>query len=101
MSEETKPESELEKFMRKHPPGPFVQSVWVRPEFGIVEIALEDVSYHVEWIKGEGADIGIWRAQDDDRVVGATLPLRNWKRSFGVAIGEADVFVTLNQGKES
>jgi hypothetical protein len=55
---------------------PFMAFVWPRPEFGIVEIALEDVPCHHEWIKGEGADMSIWRALDDDRVVGATLPLR-------------------------
>jgi len=37
----------------------------------------DEACYH-EWIQGEGADISIWRAFSDNRVVGVTLPLKNW-----------------------
>jgi len=40
-----------------------------------VEVFLEDVPFYGEWIRGEGADICLHRAQDDNRIVGATLPL--------------------------
>lgn len=64
----------------------FQQHVFVHPECGTIDIVLEDVSCHHEWIHGEGADISIWRAMTDNRVVGATLPLRNWKGSLPVDI---------------
>lgn len=48
--------------------------MWVNKIGGTVEICLENVHYYAEWIKGEGADIAIWRAIDDNRIVGATLP---------------------------
>lgn len=50
--------------------------LWVNEVGGTVEIALENVHCHHEWIRGEGADIAIWRAMDDERIVGATLPYR-------------------------
>lgn len=43
-----------------------------------VEIMTEDVPYYAEWIKGEGADIALYRAIDNHRLIGALLPLRNW-----------------------
>lgn len=43
-----------------------------------VTILTEAVATHAEWIKGEGADICLYRALDDNRLVGALLPLRNW-----------------------
>jgi hypothetical protein len=71
----------------KRKPRKFRPHVWIRPDIGTVEITLEDVSCHHEWIKGEGADSSVWRAMDDDRVVGATLPLRNWNgKKFPVQV---------------
>lgn len=68
-------ENELEKFLREHPPKPFKPHVWWRPQEGLVEVALEDVSCYHEWIPGEGGDISLWHANDSTkRVVGATLP---------------------------
>lgn len=68
-------------------PKEFHPGVIVDPIYGkAVEIYLEDVSYYAEWIKGEGGDIAIYRANDDDRVVGAYLPLRVWKGQFPVSI---------------
>jgi len=40
-----------------------------------VQVVLEDVPYRAEWIPGEGADVALYRALDDDRIVGANLPL--------------------------
>lgn len=65
---------------------PFQQHILVKPEFGTVDIALEDVPCYHEWIKGEGADISVWRAMDGNRVVGATLPLRAWNSSLPVEV---------------
>lgn len=41
-----------------------------------LEIILEDCSMYAEWIKGEGGDICIYRAVQDDRLVGARLPMK-------------------------
>lgn len=49
-----------------------------------VHIFLEDCSYHAEWIKGESGDVALYRANDDNRVVGAFLPLRKWGGNFPV-----------------
>ncbi len=78
----------LEKFMADiaKQPRKFHPSVWVRPEEGLIEICLEDVACHHEWIEGEGADISIWRANGDWRVVGVTLPLRKWAGFLGQVI---------------
>lgn len=43
-----------------------------------VSIFTENVPYHAEWIKGEGGDISLYRAMDDNRIIGAHLPLRNF-----------------------
>ena len=51
-----------------------------------ISIYLEDCSYYGEWIKGEGGDIAIYRANDDERVVGAHFPLRVWNGKFPVDI---------------
>lgn len=51
-----------------------------------VEILLEDVAYYAEWIKGEGADISIYRAMDDNRVIGGVFELREWKGQFPISI---------------
>ncbi len=40
-----------------------------------IQVILEDVPYHGQWIPGEGADIALYRALDDDRIVGANLLL--------------------------
>jgi hypothetical protein len=64
----------------------FHPSVWVQPKHGLIEICLEDVACYHEWIRGEGADISIWRAMKDKRVVGVTLPLRKWEGFLGQII---------------
>lgn len=58
----------------------------MRPEHGLIDIALEDVPCYHEWIKGESATCSLWKAFDNDRIVGATLPLRNWKGTLPVDI---------------
>lgn len=47
-----------------------------------VSIMTEDVAFYAEWIKGEGGDISLYRALDDNRLIGALLPLRNWSGVF-------------------
>lgn len=47
-----------------------------------VSIMTEDVPYYAEWITGEGGDISLYRAEDDKRLIGALLPLRNWNGVF-------------------
>lgn len=64
----------------------FHPNVLVDTENKFVQIFLEDCSFYAEWIKGEGADIAIYRANDDNRVVGAMLPLRIWKGQLPVDI---------------
>jgi hypothetical protein len=44
-----------------------------------IHINLEDCESYSEWIKGEGGDITLQRAMNDNRVIGALLPLRKWK----------------------
>ena len=39
------------------------------------EVFLEDVPQYLDWIPGEGGDIGLYRAMDDNRIVGACLRL--------------------------
>ena len=51
-----------------------------------LEVVLEDCAYYAEWIKGEGGDISLYRAMDDNRVIGALLPLRNWNGKFPIDI---------------
>lgn len=81
--ERAKKKNPLADFLRGRKPKKFQQHVWVRPDVGLVEIYLEDVSYHAEWIKGEGADIAILRANDKtNRVVGVVLPLRKYDGKF-------------------
>lgn len=63
---------------------PFQPNILIQPNVGTIEIVLEDVSCYHEWINKEGADISIWRAMDDDRVVGATLPIRKWNGSMDI-----------------
>jgi phenolic acid decarboxylase len=50
--------------------------VTVHEDAKSIEIMLEDVVYYAEWIEGEGGDISLYRAVDDNRVVGAWFPLR-------------------------
>lgn len=56
--------------------GAFKPSMFLNEDGKCWEIYLEDVPHHHEWIKGEGADISLWRAMDDNRIVGATLPYK-------------------------
>lgn len=52
----------------------FTPDINIREDINRCEIILEDVSYYGEWIKGEAGDIALYRAIDDDRIVGAFLP---------------------------
>lgn len=82
----------LKEFLEEHKidgPREFHPSVHVDVENKRVEIYLEDVSFYSEWIKGEGADIGIYKAMDNNRVVGAALPLNIWKGKFPVCINDS------------
>lgn len=57
-----------------------VTSIRVSEQDGAIEILLEPgESYYGEWIKGEGGDIDLYRSREDNRVVGAYLPLRHAK----------------------
>ena len=76
----------LADYVKGLKPGKFQQGALVRPEFGVVDVFLEDVPFFAEWLKGERADISILRAVDDNRVVGAHLPLRNFNGKFRVVI---------------
>jgi tetrahydromethanopterin S-methyltransferase subunit F len=79
----------LEDFLKElkfKGPREFHPGVVVDPENKRIDIYLEDVSYHSEWIKGEGGDIGLYRAMDDNRVIGAALPLNVWKGKFPILI---------------
>lgn len=49
-------------------------------------IFLEDCSYYAQWIRGEDGDVAIYRANDDNRVVGAFLPLRKWNGQLPVEV---------------
>lgn len=40
----------------------------------IVQLFTEDVPHYGDWIPGEGADICLYRAMDDNRIVGCCLP---------------------------
>lgn len=73
-------EKEFGKLKEFHP------SILIDTKNKFVEIHLEDCAYYAEWIKGEGGDISIYRANDDNRVVGAFLPLRIWKGKFPIEI---------------
>lgn len=64
----------------------FQQHVVVDTKNAAVEVWLEDCSYHADWIAGEGADIAIFRANQDDRVIGVRLPLRNWNGKLPVDV---------------
>ena len=76
----------LEYIQRHTPTKKFQPGVIVDVANRAVDIFLEDVSFYAEWLKGEGADMAVYRAQDDDRVVGARLPLRVWNGKFPVEI---------------
>lgn len=45
-------------------------------ENGIVQLFTEDVSSYSRWLKGEDATTCIYRAMDDDRIVGVCLPIK-------------------------
>lgn len=49
-----------------------------------ISIWLEAVPEYGDWIQHEGADMCLYRAIDDHRVVGARLPLRHFDGSFSV-----------------
>jgi hypothetical protein len=80
-------QNDLVKFIEAHKPtGDFQPNVLVDPENKRASVFLEDVPYYGEWIKGEDGDIVLYRAQEDDRVIGAFLPLRKWDGVFPVSI---------------
>jgi hypothetical protein len=54
-----------------------------------VEVILENVQYYGEWLKGEGGDMAIYRAMDDNRVIGGVFELRVWNGKFPVAIHDS------------
>jgi hypothetical protein len=64
----------------------FQQYVFVDVENEAVEMVLEDTEYYAEWIEGEGADIALFKAYDDNRVIGVRLPLRKWSGNLSVEI---------------
>ena len=42
----------------------------------VVDLVLEtELDHYLDWIKGEGADIGLFRCRETKRVVGVCLPL--------------------------
>ena len=51
-------------------------SLYVNQDGHCVELFLDtELDYYLEWIKGEGADIGLLRCRETKRVVGVCLPL--------------------------
>jgi hypothetical protein len=77
---------DLLKQLKLGSPKLFQPSITVCPKEKRICVILEDVSYYSEWIKDEDGDIGIYRAMDDKRVVGAFLPLRIWTGDLPVSI---------------
>ncbi len=52
-------------------------SLHVSEDGKAVELYLDtSINTYTEWIKGEGADIGLMRCQETHRVVGCRLPLK-------------------------
>lgn len=76
----------LEHLKRTEYVGQFHPNIFVDVENKLVKLYLEDVQCFSEWIRGEGADICLLRADDDARVVGAVLPLNEWHGQFPVSI---------------
>lgn len=56
-------------------PRKFKPYVSVNKRGNTLEVYLEEVNCYHDWIEGEGADISIIRANDDDRAIGVILPL--------------------------
>ncbi len=54
---------------------------YVSDDVDRVTIILEDVPHYGEWIKGEDGDVALYRAMDDNRIVGAFLPFNRSKIS--------------------
>lgn len=58
----------------------FRPSILIDQRVKCLDIILEDCAYYFEWIKGEGGDIGLYRAvyacedKKAERVIGARLP---------------------------
>ena len=67
--------SEIEKLFGKLKE--FQPHIILNSDDKTLTIHMEDCSYYADWIKGEGADIAIYRANDDNRIVGAILPLKD------------------------
>lgn len=66
----------LADYLKRHTPKQFAPSM-ITTGHGTVDVCLENVPCYHDWIGGEGADVSLWRAMDDDRIVGATLPLKD------------------------
>ncbi len=64
----------------------FQPHIMIDIENQLVHIFLEECESYSEWIKGEEAHVALKRAMDDNRVVGALLPLKNWNGKFPVII---------------
>lgn len=48
--------------------------IYVNQDLKIVEIVIGESQFYLEWAPGQGADIGWYRANDDNRIVGCCIP---------------------------
>ena len=59
-------------------------SLLINEPGGSIELLIDTkADYYSEWIKGEGADICLYRERDTEKVVGVHLPLRHAKLMIG------------------
>jgi hypothetical protein len=66
--------NELPAFIKANPPKGFKPNIFISG--GLAILFLEDVPHHHDWIVGEGADVSMIRAVDDNRVIGVCLNSR-------------------------
>lgn len=64
----------------------FHPNICVDAKNKMVTIYLENCAFYGEWIPSESADIAIYRAVKDNRVVGTRLPLRVWNGKFPITV---------------
>lgn len=80
-----------------HLPKP-IASVFICRDSNSIEVYLDNTkSSYSEWIKGEGADIGLLRDQETNRVVGVRLPLYAKTMIFGDGGGKTTITVDLRK----
>jgi hypothetical protein len=71
-------------------------SIYIDKESESLEILLDpSANYYSDWIKGEGADISLYRDRETNKVIGARLPFYDTKLSIYYRDG---IIVKLNEG---